>query len=144
VKLTNNIEGGQDGMDAVLIAFDFNKMKIQYSCANNSIIIIRNNELIELPKDKMPVGKSERKDDFQTFVLDIQKGDILYLYTDGYADQFGGEKGKKFKYANLNKLLLENSKLELSALNLKLETVFNEWKRDLEQVDDVCIIGIKL
>jgi serine phosphatase RsbU (regulator of sigma subunit)/Flp pilus assembly protein TadD len=154
-RLIQNMEGGKDGMDAILVRFKVqgSEFKADYAAAHNRPLLMSGNELKELPADKMPVGVGEKNDSFALHAIEVKKGDILYLYTDGYADQFGGEKarpdgsfgrGKKFKYANLNKLLLENSHLELSALNLKLETVFNEWKDDLEQVDDVCVIGVKI
>ena len=152
-RLIRNMEGGKDGMDAILVRFKVQdlKFKVDYAAAHNRPVLISNagpegfgGEIIELPADKMPVGSGEKNDSFTLHTIEAKKGDTLYFYTDGYADQFGGEKGKKFKYANLNKLLLENSHLELSALNLKLETFFHEWKGDLEQVDDVCIIGVKI
>ena len=138
-------DGGKDGMDCSLLSFDFKNRKLQFALANNPVWIIRNGVCTEYTADKMPVGKHDKQNiSFTLHEADLQSGDMIYTFTDGYADQFGGEKGKKFKYANLNKLLLENSHLELSALNFKLESVFNEWKGDLEQVDDVCVIGIRI
>ena len=92
----------------------------------------------------MPVGKGIKTDSFETFVLNYQKNDSLYLFTDGYPDQFGGPKGKKFKYKQLEELLLQNESLSLDSQKEKLNTTFEEWQGNLEQVDDVCIIGIKL
>jgi serine phosphatase RsbU (regulator of sigma subunit) len=92
----------------------------------------------------MPVGKGEKTDSFKTFSIDLQKGDTLYLYTDGYADQFGGTKGKKFKYKSLNDLLFNSNQLTMSQQKDMLLTTFNSWKGPLEQVDDVLVIGIKL
>ena len=97
----------------------------------------------ELPKDKMPVGKGERVEDFKLNEIEIQKGDFIYLYTDGYADQFGGPKGKKYKYKQLNDHLLSISHLPVEEQSLALKSKFDEWKGKLEQVDDVCLIGIK-
>ena len=76
--------------------------------------------------------------------LDLQKGDIIYTFTDGYADQFGGPKGKKFKYKQLHDILLESSDLDLDAQKVILNKKFEEWKSNLEQVDDVCVIGIRI
>ncbi len=141
-------DGQQDGMDAILVCFDKTLNTISYSAANNEPILISNNNLVselsELPKDRMPVGKGERMDSFTLQTIDFKKGDTLYLYTDGFADQFGGPKGKKFKYKSLNDLLLSNE--NKSMLNQKeiLIDAFTGWKGNLEQVDDVCIIGIKL
>ncbi|MES2762828.1 MAG: SpoIIE family protein phosphatase [Bacteroidota bacterium] len=136
-------DGQQDGMDAILMCFDMNTKVITYSAANNEPILISNNQIVELPKDKMPVGKGEKSDSFTLYSTTVNAGDTLYLYTDGYADQFGGEKGKKFKYKKLNELLLTNSSLPSKVVSDILLTEFDAWKGDLEQVDDVCIIGIK-
>ncbi|MGZ3866558.1 MAG: tetratricopeptide repeat protein [Bacteroidia bacterium] len=141
----------KDGMDAILIKIDENELrshkeilKVEYAAANNEPILIRDNKIIELPKDKMPVGKGEKTDSFTLHQLELRKGDCLYLYTDGYADQFGGEKGKKFKYKQLNELLLANHTLPPDQQREILVSTFEKWKGNLEQVDDVCIIGIKI
>lgn len=135
-------EGQQDGMDAVLICMDKNKQRITYAAANNEPVLIRNNEIIILPKDKMPVGKGERNESFALHNIELQKGDVLYVYTDGYADQFGGTKGKKFKYKQLNELLISIHKENPQQQKEKLYQHFLSWKGNLEQVDDVCLIGI--
>ncbi|MBL7937478.1 MAG: SpoIIE family protein phosphatase [Bacteroidia bacterium] len=137
-------EGQKDGMDGILICWDIKTRELTYAAANNEPILISNNQIMELPKDRMPVGKGENEKSFGIHTVKYQAGDTLYLYTDGYADQFGGPKGKKFKYKQLNELLLSvsNSPLAMQAetLNLNIE----KWKGDLEQVDDICIVGIKL
>ena len=137
-------DGQKDGMDAILICVDRSSDKIFYAAANNEPILIRDNEIIELAKDKMPVGKGEKESSFTLQSLTRQSGDVLYLYTDGYADQFGGEKGKKFKYKQLNELLLSISSENADKQNEILYSKFIDWKGELEQVDDVCIIGIKI
>ena len=81
-----------------MASIDKNTNEITYSAANNEPVLVSNNQILELPKDKMPVGKGEKIDSFKTHVIKLNTGDTLYLYTDGYADQFGGTKGKKFKY----------------------------------------------
>jgi serine phosphatase RsbU (regulator of sigma subunit) len=91
----------------------------------------------------MPVGKGERLEPFKLNEIQIQKGDTLYLYTDGYADQFGGPKGKKYKYKQLNEQLLAVSSLQLADQSKALIQNFENWKGNLEQVDDVCLIGIR-
>ncbi len=141
-RLIENMEGSQDGMDAILVKFSGEK--IQYAAAHNRPVMIKNNSIEELTADKMPVGKGENDTSFTLFEIPVQKGNMLYFYTDGYADQFGGPKGKKFKYSNLQKLLLQNSSEKTEIQKTKLESVFSDWKENLEQVDDVCIIGIKL
>ncbi len=141
-RLLKNLDGGQDGMDAILVRISGNK--IHYAAAHNKPLLITNNKLIELSADKMPVGKGEKKDSFSMHELELQKGDILYLYTDGYADQFGGEKGKKFKYANLQKILLENNKKSCEDIKKTLTDTYENWKGSLEQIDDVTVIGLRV
>lgn len=147
-RLIENIsqEGGQDGMDAILFCFEdhSNSKTITYSAANNAPFLIRGGVIIELPKDKMPVGKGEKTESFTLQHISANKGDVLYLYTDGYADQFGGPKGKKFKYKALNELLLANCSKEPQEQLRMLNQNFSDWRGDLEQVDDVCLIGIKI
>lgn len=143
-------EGQKDGMDAILICMDLSaganqKSKIiQYAAANNGPILIKDNQFIGLAKDKMPVGHGERTENFMLHTIDYNTGDMLYLYTDGFADQFGGPKGKKFKYKTLNNFLQSVSKMSMEEQHSKLNHLFDDWKGNLEQVDDVCIIGIKL
>lgn len=135
-------EGAQDGMDAVLLRFNKTTGSCVYAAANNAPVLVRNGELNMQGYDKMPVGKGERSDSFTLRNLDIQRDDVLYVYTDGFADQFGGPKGKKFKYRQLNELLLSVHKDGPEKQQDILEISFNSWKGGLEQVDDVCIAGI--
>ena len=88
--------------------------------------------------------KESEKRSVSAIKIDLMKGDSLYIFTDGYADQFGGAKGKKFKYKQLNDLLLSSNHLPTEKQKEKLDLVFENWRGNLEQVDDVCIIGIKL
>jgi serine phosphatase RsbU (regulator of sigma subunit) len=143
-RLVENIsqDGQQDGMDGILLCIQ-NK-KISYVAAYNSPLLVKGNILEELPMDKMPVGKGEKDIPFTLRTAEHKKGDMLYLYTDGYADQFGGPNGKKFKYKPLEKLLHEISELPVDEQKSVLENKFTEWKGDLEQVDDVLILGIRL
>jgi tetratricopeptide (TPR) repeat protein len=147
IKALNPIgnEDSKDGMDCVLCALDFNALTLEYAAANNSFYIIRNGELIICKADKMPVGKSPT--DSQPFTynkVQLQKNDSVYIFTDGYADQFGGKKGKKFKYKQLEEILLANCNFPLEQQKQILDTKFKEWKGNLEQVDDVLLIGIKI
>lgn len=143
-KLIDNIsqEGGQDGMDGILMKFKSNG-EVSYAAAHNAPLLIRENETINLSFDKMPIGKSLKNTPFQTFDLTTKKGDCLYLFTDGYPDQFGGDKGKKLKHKNLVSLIKENHHLPLPDQKIKLENTFNEWKGGFEQIDDVLLAGIK-
>jgi serine phosphatase RsbU (regulator of sigma subunit) len=89
----------------------------------------------------MPVGKGERNQAFSFYEINIEKGDRLYCYTDGYADQFGGPKGKKFKYKQLNEIIKANHTSPPSLQKDKLQEAFNNWKGIEEQIDDVCVVG---
>lgn len=137
-------EGQQDGFDGILICIDLDTKQITYSAAHNSPIIISNSEIIHLESDKMPVGKGVKELPFKLYSINIKDNDTLYLYTDGYADQFGGPKGKKFLYKNMNQLIASISHLSFIEQKTKLEDEFDKWKGNLEQVDDVLIIGIKI
>ncbi len=145
-RLVENIskENQKDGFDGILICINSNENKITYAAANNEPVLVSENTFAYQPTDKMPVGIGISKDSFNTFDLRYKKGDVLYIYTDGYADQFGGPKGKKFKYKQLNELLLISSADSVAHQKENLKTTFNTWKGNLEQVDDVCIIGIRL
>ena len=112
--------------------------------ANNPLWYINSEELTEVRANKQPVGKSDTYASFTTHVLNLAKGSLVYLFTDGYADQFGGPKGKKFKYKQLADLILRNKNLSMAEQRNILENTFSAWRGDMEQVDDVCIIGIKL
>lgn len=138
-----SLDGARDGMDAVLICWDKLKNRITYAAANNSPVLIKNGSLHVLSMDKMPIGKGEKNDHFKLFELDINNGDCFYIYTDGFADQFGGPKGKKFKYKQLNQLILDNYQKTMQEQRKTLEETLDDWKKDLEQIDDVCVFGLK-
>jgi serine phosphatase RsbU (regulator of sigma subunit) len=145
LKKDGSEDGGKDGMDCSLLVFDFKKMQLHIAAANNPVWIIRNNEFIEIKPDKMPVGKSDKQNlSFTTHTLELQKGDTIYTLTDGFPDQFGGNKGKKFMSKKLKELLLANVHLSIEEQKELLETTFKNWVGDLEQVDDVTLIGIKV
>ena len=138
-------EEGRDGMDAVLCAFSEKNKRMEFACANNPVWLLRRGELLEFAPDKMPVGKHEgAQGPFTLQTVELQKEDILYLFTDGYADQFGGPKGKKFKYAQLKKVLLENAQRSLAEQKKALDETIEAWRGKLEQVDDILIVGIKI
>jgi serine phosphatase RsbU (regulator of sigma subunit) len=141
---SKNSLGIKDGMDISLINYNSESKKLFYSGANNHLLIIRNNELLEYRADKQPVGMAESYTPFSNHEIDLIKNDVIYLYTDGYADQFGGENDKKLKSANFKKLLLKNIELEMEDQRIELLTFFNNWKNQTEQLDDVCVIGIKV
>ena len=134
----------KDGMDIALCSLNIKTNELQYSGANNSLYIIRNEELIETKSDKQPIGKYANIEPFTNHTQTVLKDDKIYLFTDGYADQFGGEKGKKFKYKQFKELLLNNRNEPMSKQLDILLSSFNNWKGDLEQIDDVCVIGVKI
>lgn len=139
-----------DGMDISIFSIKTEeltkeKKQIQWSGANNALWYTQGSEELKVIKpDKQPVGKSERNQPFTSHTIELSKGDILYLFTDGYADQFGGEKGKKFKQKELHKLLSRIHSRPLFEQHQMLDETFNKWKGDLEQLDDICIIGLRL
>ena len=100
--------------------------------------------LYEIKPDKMPIAIYERMDKFTTHEFKVEQGDQLYLFSDGFADQFGGPKGKKFKYKPFKQLLLNNCQLTMAEQKAALEKVFNEWVEGYEQIDDVTVVGIKI
>ncbi|MBL7888861.1 MAG: serine/threonine-protein phosphatase [Bacteroidia bacterium] len=138
-------EESKDGMDCVLCAFDFEDMKLDFAAANNPLWLVRDGKVTEYAPDKMPVGKSPKENEPYTLKsIDLAKGDIIYIFTDGYADQFGGEKGKKFKYKQLQELLISNSHLPMQEQKQILANTIEKWMGKLEQVDDILVIGIKI
>ncbi|MDP1800377.1 MAG: tetratricopeptide repeat protein [Bacteroidota bacterium] len=139
----------KDGMDISLLCIDKQAKKIFWSGANNPLwFILPGNgspiELTQIKADKQPIGKSDNRKPFTTQVIDYKAGTIFYLITDGYADQFGGPKGKKFKYKQLEELLLQVHQQPLDKQLIKLDEEFIKWKGNLEQVDDVTVMAIKI
>lgn len=154
----------QDGMDIALCGLDISRKILYASGANNPIWIVSKRSkldtlvsyrsfqekdsphlyLHECKGTKKPVGLNNIKDGFKTKVIQLQAGDGIYVFSDGYADQFGGTNGKKFKYQNFRKLILENFEHDMSVQKQKMEATFEKWKGDLEQIDDVCVIGVKI
>lgn len=138
-------EESKDGMDAIVCRIDFNSMKLHFAAANNSFIIVRNNEILTCKADKMPVGKSHNDTELFTYnEISLQKGDMIYTCTDGYGDQFGGPKGKKFKLKKLKEILVQISTMPVFEQKSILNKNFEDWRGDLEQVDDVLVIGVRV
>jgi serine phosphatase RsbU (regulator of sigma subunit) len=133
----------KDGMDISLLKIK-NETEVEWSGANNPLWYVQNKELKELKADKQPIGTYAEQKPFTTHKLLLQKGDSMYVFTDGYADQFGGPKGKKFKYKQLEEKLLTDSHKELEEQKTMLEKTFKNWKGNLEQIDDVLVIGIRV
>jgi ligand-binding sensor domain-containing protein/serine phosphatase RsbU (regulator of sigma subunit) len=135
----------KDGMDASICALDVENGNLQWAGANNPLWMIRKGQdLMETRADKQPVGRSDERHPYTNHSFQLQKGDLIYLITDGYADQFGGEKNKKFQKANLKTLLFSIHTLPMEEQRKKLYETFMSWKGSNEQIDDVCIIGVRV
>ena len=153
----------RDGMDMSLIMYDTEKKELQYAGANNPLYIIRKKDipmiidgeekepnisnehlnLYEIKATKQPIGAYDDKKPFENHIIKILDNDTIYMFSDGFADQFGGKDGKKYKYKPFKRLLLEHYPSTIKQQLSTLTTDFNEWKGELEQIDDVCVIGIK-
>jgi serine phosphatase RsbU (regulator of sigma subunit) len=135
----------KDGMDISFYMLNKKKGMLTYAAANNPLWLCRSNKITEYKSDKMPVGiHYGATTPFQEQTFELQKGDIVYSFTDGYADQFGGPKGKKFKYKQLEELLLSIQHLPMKEQHNTLEKTINSWRGALEQVDDILVIGVKI
>lgn len=142
-------DGGKDGMDCSLLIFNFKELVMDCVAANNPVWIVRQNvkgvELIEVKPQKMPVGKHDKQNiPFIKQTIQLQKGDTIYTLTDGFSDQFGGEKRKKFMTKNLKDFLVANALLPMEKQKKILEDLFEKWIGDLEQIDDVTIVGVRI
>lgn len=144
--LNKNSKSYRDGMDMALCAFNKASGKLSFSGANRPIVHISNGILTTYKPDKHTIGGAidDMEKVFSSVEINIRQGDHIYLFTDGYADQFGGTKSKKFKFKQLADLFLSISDKNMTEQKMILETTFDEWKGNLEQVDDVCVIGIKI
>ena len=94
--------------------------------------------------NKQPIGKTDQQTPYTTHKVELNQGDTIYIFSDGYADQFGGEKGKKLKSANFKKLLLDVVTQDMQTQLTQIDEAFENWKGDLEQLDDVCVIGVRV
>ncbi|HLP13290.1 MAG TPA: tetratricopeptide repeat protein [Flavobacteriales bacterium] len=139
------IEEGKDGMDISLYLLNKETLELTYSAANNPIWIVNENGVTELNPDKMPVGKyhSKENDPFTMHSVKLNKGDMIYSFTDGFPDQFGGPKGKKFKYSSLKTICAENHSVHAGEQEKRFRQAFESWKGTYEQTDDVCVIGVR-
>jgi serine phosphatase RsbU (regulator of sigma subunit) len=134
----------RDGMDIAIISLDKRANKLVYAGAYNPLIMIRNGEISEKAGDKMPIGIYENMRPFKRHEIAIEKGDVFYMSSDGYEDQFGGPMGKKFKSKQFKKLLLEIHKHPMEMQKEILEKSFEAWRGDLPQVDDIVVIGFTI
>jgi serine phosphatase RsbU (regulator of sigma subunit) len=139
-------KGVKDGMDLSICALNVNTLELQYAGAFNSLYYISDGIFHEIKADKFPIGVNVGGvvDDYTNHTIQLKKGDCVYLYSDGYADQFGGPKGKKFKYNQLKEMLSSLYNLPVSEQREMIGKAFDNWKGGLEQIDDVVIIGVRV
>ena len=145
--LNSNRSVGQtnDGIDIGFCRFDLNTKKGHFCGAGRPLYLIRKDKLIEFDKGKNAIGYlSGTKKEFRSVYFDLKKGDTFYLFSDGYTDQFGGENIKKFNRKRFKTLLLSMSKMNLEQQEDELRLTFDNWKGHQEQIDDVCVIGVRL
>jgi serine phosphatase RsbU (regulator of sigma subunit) len=143
LKQAGNEGESRDGMDVGILMFDKARTTISFAGANNPLYHIRNNELHEIKGDKMPVGIYERMSPFTSHTIKIEKGDTFYIFSDGYADQFGGPKKRKFMYSSFKKLLISIQSKPVREHGLILDEKITEWQGENEQIDDIVVIGLR-
>jgi len=136
--------GIKDGMDMAIISIHSKQNKIEFAGAYNPLYLVRGEELIQIDCDRMPVAIHIRMDKFMNHELDIEKNDRLYIFSDGFADQFGGPDNKKFMYKHFKQLILNNADKTMGEQKKIFEQVFDEWKGNNAQIDDVVVIGIQI
>jgi serine phosphatase RsbU (regulator of sigma subunit) len=142
---TGLVNEQKDGIDMSIFILDQEKGKLQFAGAFQPLYIIKNgSRLIEIPGDKMPIGVSaEEEVSFKNHMLEMENGDMLYLFTDGFVDQFGGPEGKKFKYRPFRTLLLNICSLSMERQKEELIRNYSAWKGDNMQLDDISIFGFR-
>lgn len=132
-------------MDIALCEIDLETKKLSFSGAFRPLVLIRDGKLTEFKGSKFPIGLyAHTKKHFELNEYNLQEGDVLYLFSDGYSDQFGGEKNKKFQRKNFYELLLSIQDMDMTEQHSFLEYAHNNWKQDLSQTDDILVIGIKV
>lgn len=149
VKLALDQKGrkgeSRDGMDMVLCRLNKKTNELMYTGAKNSLLLIRDGEVIEFKGDKRPVGFYLGQNIlFTAGMLTLQQNDTLYLFSDGYSDQFGGDKNKKYKVANFKRFLLSIQDENMDTQHGLIGKEFDQWKGDLDQIDDVCVMGVRV
>jgi serine phosphatase RsbU (regulator of sigma subunit) len=153
----------KDGMDMAIFIISKDKGEIQFAGANNPLYLIRKKELLEgkelesyasletedlqlfeLKGDKQPIGIHWEEMDFTSHTFRLQKQDTIYVFSDGIIDQYGGPNRKKYKAVNFKKLLLSVQKESMGKQKQLIENAFESWRNDFEQIDDVCVIGVRI
>lgn len=145
LRQKGTIGESRDGMDMTLCIIDKEKMELDYAGAYNPLYIIRNNEILETKADKMPIGIHVKKTaNFTSNIIKLQKEDVLYTFSDGYVDQFGGKDNSKFRKKNFKELLLKIHKESMIKQKEILDQTLIEWMEGYEQIDDILVSGIKI
>ena len=143
--LQNSDSGVQDGMDLAFCTYDPKTLELEYAGAQNPLYLIRQDELQEIKADKLSIGAFKHGEkQFTNHVIQLQQGDCVYVTSDGYADQFGGPKDKKFMRKKMKELLIEISPLHMHEQRERLNSAFVDWKGAQEQVDDILVMGIRV
>lgn len=144
-QLPSTYMGGQDGMDLAMVAINWEHMTVEFAGANNPLFLVRNGELQEYKSDKFAICSFEPgAKNYEVQKLDVQSGDTLFLATDGFVDQFGGPRGKKFMRRRFRDLLVETASLPVSEHEAHLRAKFEDWRGDEEQVDDVLVVSMRV
>jgi CheY-like chemotaxis protein/serine phosphatase RsbU (regulator of sigma subunit) len=145
LRQTGSSGESRDGMDVALCIIDHKNKMLEFSGANNPLYMIRDGELSHIKGDKMPIGIHRRaKESFVNHFINLKQDDLIYIFSDGYVDQFGGESGRKFLSANFKELLLKNTDKSLAKQKQIVEKTFDDWKGDRKQLDDILVIGFKI
>jgi len=142
MRQTGNEEEQKDGIDMALGIFNTETNQMNFSGAFNPVYIVKKNNILELKGDMMPIGIAANEEkSFADHFCELEEGDLIYFFTDGFVDQFGGPKGKKFKYQQFRSLILTISTLPMHRQKERLNETFNAWKGNLPQLDDVLVLG---
>jgi serine phosphatase RsbU (regulator of sigma subunit) len=134
----------KDGMDMALVSIDPESLLCQYSGANSALYLLRRGKIKIYQPDPMPLSYYHEMKPFRTQKIQLEVGDQLYLFSDGYADQFGGEKRKKFKYSRFRELIAEHADLSMPRQQQVLSDTIREWQGKYEQIDDMVVVGIRI
>ncbi len=133
-----------NGINHRACCLDLSTNILQFSGANNPLYIISDGDLTEIKGNKQPVGPYSDKVPFTNHEIQLKKGDMIVLFSDGFADQFGGPLGKKYKYAKFKQFLLKHSDESMDTLNKNIVIEFDAWIQHHEQIDDVCVVGVRI
>ena len=145
-KHTANIKNIRDGMDIALCSLNKTTNELKYAGAYNPLWVLRKDttEIEEIKATRQPIGRVEVPKPFKSHTVQLHEGDTIYIFSDGYADQFGGEKGKKMMYRKFKTLLLDVVNKDIKIQKELINSYFEQWKGNMEQIDDVCVIGVQV